>query len=123
MDAPGLRSPDNLIFRSSDLSNRKAFLRSSKDYSPHSTTPSQFISSRTLHFPPVAIIIIIVYTAGGPVRFLGIVHPTPSWSAAVMKAHADDGGLYLFLVVPSSACDTLRSSAVLSELVPEARFA
>ena len=33
-------------------------------------------------------------------RFQGILHPNPPWSAAVMPAHPSEGGLDLFMVVP-----------------------
>ncbi len=56
-------------------------------------------------------------------RYMCAIHPSPPWSAAVMPAHPSDGGLYLFLVVPSSARTALRSSPVLAELVPGATFA
>ena len=55
-------------------------------------------------------------------RFMGALHPSPPWSAAVMSAHPLDGGLYLFLVVPSSARSAARGSPVLSTLVPGAVF-
>ena len=54
---------------------------------------------------------------------MGALHPSPPWSAAVMAAHPSHGGLYLFLVVPTSAREATRGSPVLARLVPGASFA
>lgn len=59
-------------------------------------------------------------------RVMGYVLPTPSWSCAVLPSKsgpgAGHGGLDLILTVPSSSILALRSSSLLNELTPDARF-
>ncbi len=62
------------------------------------------------------------FGAGGPARYHGVVRPLPPWQAAVMAAHPDDGGLYLFVTVPTTAVAALKASPVLRELAPAAYF-
>jgi hypothetical protein len=62
------------------------------------------------------------FGSGGPLRYHGVVRPLPPWQAAVMAAHPSDGGLYMFVTVPSSAVAALKASPVLRELAPGAYF-
>lgn len=62
-------------------------------------------------------------SSNAPVFYQGFVHPSPPWSAALMRAHPRHGGYYLAMNLPSSAVGALKRSAVLKALLPDAVLA
>ena len=56
------------------------------------------------------------------IHVMGWVLPTPPWSSSILPSCNCKGGLDLILTVPSSSLLALRSSPILHQLTPEARF-